>query len=254
MTDRRNQPVYIYGKNPFQEGLLAINRGSALAFKRLLLTKQAEADPKVMSLVQSNKLTYAIVTYAEIESLIGRDAVHQGICAEIDEEDLYTPLEEVLSTVSKDGPSALFILLDELQDPHNVGAIIRSAVAFGATAILIPEHNQTQINGTVIKTASGMNFAIPIVHIGNINMILTKLKDRGFWTYGLTGEGDTRLSKATFDTHTVIVIGSEGEGIRAKTLENCDFKLSIETSELCESLNASNAATVTMYEWSRQQP
>jgi 23S rRNA (guanosine2251-2'-O)-methyltransferase len=97
-----------------------------------------------------------------------------------------------------------------------------------------------------------MNFAIPIVQIGNINTTLAKLKEKGFWTYGLTGSGDTHLSTAKFDTSTVLVIGSEGAGIPEKTLESCDFKLSIATSKLCESLNASNAAAVTMYEWYRQ--
>jgi 23S rRNA (guanosine2251-2'-O)-methyltransferase len=97
-----------------------------------------------------------------------------------------------------------------------------------------------------------MNFAIPIVRIGNVNTTLTKLKEKGFWTYGLTGEGDTELSTTTFDSNTILVVGSEGRGIRQKTLELCDFKLSIKTSALCESLNASNAAAVTLYEWSKQ--
>lgn len=251
------QPVYLFGRNPLTEAILSLRRNQPNAIEKLYLTKASEEDPKIMSMVQSAKLTYSVVTAQEIESMVGKDSVHQGVCALINENALYTPmakaLERALKKSEESGKNALFVLLDELQDPHNVGAIIRSAVAFGATAILLPEYNQTQITGTVIKTASGMNFAIPVVRIGNINTTLRELKDKGFWTYALTGDGDTLLHKAKFDTNTVLVVGSEGEGIRTKTLEVCDFRLSIETNPLCESLNASNAASVSMYAFSIQQ-
>lgn len=247
-----SQKTYLFGKNPLEEALLRHKRTGDMVIEKLFLTKGSEQDAHIMSLVQKAGLTYTIVTGQEIESIAGKDVVHQGVLALCDEAMLYTSLEEVLAEVSaKERP--LFVLLDELQDPHNVGAIIRSCVAFGADAVLMPEHNQTQLSGTVIKTASGMNFSIPIVRIGNINNVLLRLKEKGFWTYGLTGDGDTSLPAASFDTPTVIVIGSEGSGIAKKTLEHCDFKLSIPTSPLCESLNASNAAAVTLYEWKKQQ-
>jgi 23S rRNA (guanosine2251-2'-O)-methyltransferase len=246
------EKIYLYGRNPLKEALLANKRNGISVIEKLFLTKQAEEEPKVMSLVQANKLAYDVVTYQEIESMVGKGIVHQGVCALLNEAELYTPLEEVLKTAKAKEGNSLFVLLDKLQDPHNVGAIIRSAVAFGADAILLPENEQVLINGTVIKTSSGMAFAMPIVKIGNINTVLTKLKDNGFWTYGLTGSGDTQLQTAVFDTNTVIVVGSEGDGIRTKTLEICDFKLSIGTSELCESLNASNASAVVLYEWRKQ--
>jgi 23S rRNA (guanosine2251-2'-O)-methyltransferase len=236
------EPVYLYGRNPLQEALLAHKRGSPLPIKKLYLAKFAEENPSIMSLVQTNKLDYVTVTPAEIDSMIGKGMVHQGVCALLDESMLYTPLEQVLATASQSSKNSLFVLLDELQDPHNVGAIIRSAVAFGATAILLPDHSSVGITGTVIKSSSGMTFVIPIVKIGNVNTTLLKLKEKSFWTYGLTGDGDSSLHATTFDANTVLVIGSEGTGIPKKTLEHCDFKLSIKTSPLCESLNASNAA------------
>jgi 23S rRNA (guanosine2251-2'-O)-methyltransferase len=244
--------TYLYGKNPLKEAVLASKRQNASLLSKIYLTKQAEEDGKIMSLIQSNKLTYEIVTYQEIESMVGRDVIHQGVCALLDERALYTSLEEVLTKVKEKNTNAVFVLLDKLQDPHNVGAIIRSAVAFGADAILLPDHDQVLINGTVIKTSSGMTFAIPIVKIGNVNTTLTKLKDNGFWTYGLAGDGDTTVQDTTFDTHAVIVVGGEGDGIKTKTLELCDFKLSIKTSPLCESLNASNASAVVLYEFRKQ--
>ncbi len=252
MQARTTGGTYLYGRNPLQEAILSSKRTGVMPVEELFLTKSAEADAGIMSLVQSNKLAYSIVTSSEIENHIGRETVHQGILARLNPKALYTSLDEVLARVSaKERP--LFILLDELQDPHNVGAIIRSAVAFGADAILIPEHDQTQITGTVIKTSVGMNFSIPIVRIGNINTTLLKLKEKGFWFYGLTGDGDTSLTAVTFDSPSLIVIGSEGVGIAKKTLEHCDFKLSIPMNPLCESLNASNATAVTLYEWHKQQ-
>lgn len=246
------EKIYLYGRNPLKEAILASKRNKTQVIEKLFLTKQAEEDSKIMSLVQANKIAYDVVTYQEIESMVGKNVVHQGVCALLIESTLYTSLEEVLATAKSKNGNSVFVLLDKLQDPHNVGAIIRSAVAFGADAILLPDHDQVLINGTVIKTSSGMTFSMPIVKIGNINTTLTKLKDNGFWAYGLTGDGDTKLHETVFDTNTIIVVGGEGEGIRTKTLEVCDFKLSIETSELCESLNASNASAVVLYEWRKQ--
>ena len=251
MQSKNQKATYLYGKNPLKEALLFAKQKGLMPIESLMLTKSAEADPSIMSLIQSNKLTYSVVTFSEIENLIGRDTVHQGVLARLSDKALYTSLDEVLASVaSKERP--LFVLLDELEDPHNVGAIIRSAVAFGADAILMPEHGQTQITGTVIKSSAGTSFSIPIVRIGNINTTLLQLKEKGFWAYGLTGDGDTSLISTTFDTPSVIVIGSEGDGIAKKTLEHCDFKLSIPISPSCESLNASNAVAVTLYEWRKQ--
>lgn len=244
--------TYLYGRNPLKEAISFGKKKSIMPVKELFLTKAAEADSAIMSLIQSNKIDYSVITNSEIESHVGKEVVHQGVLALLDDKTLYTSLDEVLQKVStKERP--LFVLLDELQDPHNVGAIIRSAVAFGADAILMPEHDQTQITGTVIKTSAGTSFLIPVVRIGNINTTLLKLKEKGYWAYALTGEGDTSLTSVTFDTPSIIVIGSEGAGIAKKTLEHCDFKLSIPMSKECESLNASNAVAVTLYEWSKQQ-
>lgn len=251
MESKNKSATYLYGKNPLKEAIASYKQKGVMPIQELFLTKSAEADPVIMSLVQSNKLAYSIITYSEIENLVGRDTVHQGVLARLSDKALYTSLDEVLALVEgKERP--LFVLLDELQDPHNVGAIIRSSVAFGADAILIPDHNQTQITGTVIKSSAGTSFSIPIVRIGNVNTTLLTLKEKRFWIYGLTGEGDTSLFSTVFDSPSVIIVGSEGEGIAKKTLEHCDFKLSIPINPSCESLNASNAVAVTLYEFSKQ--
>lgn len=239
--------LYLYGKNPLKEALTQKKiRGG------VLLTKYAERDPEIMGLLQSSRTSYQIVTNEEIDNKVGRDVSHQGVIASLDERDLFTPLDEVLGELSED-KNHVFIVLDSLQDPHNVGAIIRSAAAFGASAIIMGSHEQAGITGTVIKSSAGAVFSIPLVQVSNINATLLKLKESRFWIYGLTKGGDTLLTKSTFDTNVAIVIGSEGEGIHKKTLEHCDFKLSIPIAKQVESLNASNAVAVTLYEWQKQQ-
>lgn len=241
--------LYLYGRNPLKEALTSGKQG---LIQKVLLTAHTEQDGKLVGLLQKHGIRHERVTEQEIEHLTGRDVVHQGVCALVDERAVYTPLETVLQKPENASTNRLFIVLDELQDPHNVGAIIRSAAAFGADAVLMPEHDQVQVTGTVIKTSAGAVFSLPIVRIGNINTTLRNLKDKGFWIYGLTGNGDTKLHQTTFDSDTVLVIGSEGEGIREKTLEVCDFKLSIAINSRVESLNASNAVAVALYEWNKQ--
>jgi 23S rRNA (guanosine2251-2'-O)-methyltransferase len=243
-------PLYLYGRKPLSE---AITLGKTGLLEKIFLTPAAEADGKIIGLLQKHGLKHERVTALEMESMTGRDATHQGVCALVDDRKIYTPLDTVLQEAKNSSKRPLFVLLDELQDPHNVGAIIRSALAFGASAVLMPEHDQVQITSTVIKTSAGTVFTMPIVRIGNVNTTLRNLKEKGFWIYGLAGDGETKLATTAFDADTVIVIGSEGEGIRPKTLEVCDFKLAIDISPACESLNASNAAAVAFYEWSKQQ-
>lgn len=241
--------LYLYGRNPLKEALKCGQKG---ILGRVFLTPQAEADGALLGALQRHGIKHERVTQEEVESMVGRDAIHQGVCATVNERDLYMNLDEALKKASTDRERPLLVLLDELQDPHNVGAIIRSAAAFGASAIILPEHDQAQITSTVIKTSAGAVFSIPIVRITNVNTTLRTLKDKGYWTYALTGDGDTKLNSTTFDTPVVIVVGNEGEGIKPKTLEVCDFKLSIPIDGHVESLNASNAAAVTFYEWSKQ--
>lgn len=248
MTDK----VYLYGKNALIEALKAEQEGNTGLIEKVYLTPQAEADGKIIGLLQKADWKHERVTPQEIEHMAGRDAVHQGVCALLHDKKIYTPLDDVLEKAKNSPTKPCLVLLDELQDPHNVGAIIRSAAAFGATAILMPEYDQAQVTSTVVRTSAGMVFTIPIVRIGNVNTTLTMLKDKGYWIYGLTGDGDEKLHTTKFDADTVLVIGSEGTGIRPKTLEVCDFKLAIDIAPNCESLNASNAAAITLYEWYKQ--
>lgn len=243
--------VYIYGKHPVMEALTRKTKEGKSLVQELYITKQKADEPAMVSFLQKSGVAYQKLTEEEISSKVGRHAVHQGMAALVDISSLYISLEDFL--VSEKSSAPCLILLDELEDPHNVGAIIRSAVAFGAHGVLLPSHGQALVNGTVAKTSAGTIFSIPLIKIGNINTTLRDLKEKGYWTYALTGNGDTSLHDAKFDSPTVIVIGSEGKGVREKTEQTSDFRLSIPIEKDCESLNASNAVAVTLYEWKKQQ-
>ena len=241
----KDEKVYLYGKHALREALLTKPK----AVQKVFLDANALADKEIAKLLSTHGIAPASMKGEEGKK-VGNDAVHQGVIAVINTEKLYTSLEDALKLFDTiENPC--FVLLDELQDPHNVGAIIRSAAAFGAHAVLMPEHNQAPITGVVIKTSAGMVFRIPIVRIGNVNQTMRILAEKRMWSYGLVMDGDTELAKADFSGPALIVVGNESSGIREKTLELCDVKLSIPMAPGCESLNASVAASVVLYEYSR---
>ena len=152
----------------------------------------------------------------------------------------------------KNDPTTALLVLGEVQDPHNVGAVIRSAAAFGLAGILIPPHNQAPVTGTVVKVSAGMAFRIPLVTIPNVNTVLRDLQADGFWVYGLEGAGTTTTITEKYSRPSVFVLGNEGEGLREKTKELCDELLSIPIHPRCESLNAAAATAVVLAGWSAQ--
>ena len=244
MKPQKDDKLYLYGKHALREALLAKPK----SVQKVFLDANAQSDKELLGLLSKNGIAFSSMKEDTKSKSVGEDAVHQGVIAVINVEKLYTPLEDVLEWGDA---NPCFVLLDELHDPHNVGAIIRSAAAFGASAVLMPEHNQSPITGTVIKTSAGMVFRIPIVKIGNVNQTVRLLKEKRMWSYGLVMDGDTVLKDAEFDSPTLIIVGNESDGIREKTLELCDIKLTIPMDPKCESLNASVAASVVLYEWSR---
>jgi 23S rRNA (guanosine2251-2'-O)-methyltransferase len=244
----RNEKVYIYGKHALEEALMA----APAVVKKVFLA------PDLRDHELRDRLTQLNIPITELSpgkgsALAGRDAVHQGVIALIDSAALLISLDTLLKSLDLSKNPSL-ALLAEVQDPHNVGAIIRSAAAFGLSGVLIPEHNQAGITGTVVKTSAGMAFRIPLVAIGNVNHALEVLKGRGFWIYGLAMQGTSTLATEKFDVPTVFVVGNEGAGIREKTLAACDVTLAIPMHTRTESLNAAVSAAVVFYEWSKKHP
>lgn len=240
--------IYIYGKHALKEALLHKPR----AVKKVFLASHI-ADAELSALLKKHGIRAGTLSGTTLKKGGAEDAAHQGVIALVGVEELVVPYSEFMKTLTvKEG--TLLALLDEIQDPHNVGAIIRSAAAFGIAGVLIPPHRQSPVTGAVIKVSAGMAFRVPLVSIGNVNDTLRDLKERGFWIYGLEGESKQLIASEKFDAPAVFVLGNESSGIRAKTREACDILLSIPIKPDCESLNVAAAAAVTFYEWSRHFP
>lgn len=244
---KHTDDVYIYGRNAIVEAL----ENTPHVLKHVLLAPQID-DERLRGTLKQAGIQAHSMSHDELDHMLGENAVHQGVAASINPDNLMVPFEKFLSELNPTKETAIAIL-GEVQDPHNVGAIIRSAAAFGISAVLIPKHHQAQVTGTVIKTSAGMAFRIPLVAIGNVNDSLLKLKEKGFWIYGLTMDGQP-LSKEVFDAPAVFVFGSEGDGIREKTLAHCDIPLSIPMHPRCESLNVSVSAGLVFSAWASQHP
>ncbi len=241
----KNGATYIYGKHVLKEALAH----KPDAVKKVFLSPHLE-DAELRELIKKRGIKAMELHDGAEKKWLQDSASHQGVIALVAPEKITVPYEEFITSLVANADTAL-VLLDEIQDPHNVGAIIRAAAAFGIAGVLIPPHNQAPITGAVAKVSAGMVFRIPLVSIGNVNVTLRDLKARGFWIYGLLGGEGKSISQEKFDAPAVFVLGNEATGIRAKTREVCDILLSIPMHPQCESLNVAAAAAVAFYEWSR---
>lgn len=249
MQVKKDSKVYIYGKHALIEALSA--RPDVV--RKVYLAPRID-DAQLLSQLERLSVPTALLGGREKESanIDFDDVSHQGVVAIIDTDALMQPFDAFIDALPTDTAPGL-VLLDEVHDPQNVGAVIRSAAAFGLSGILMPEHNQAQVTGAVVKVSAGMAFRIPLVRIGNVNQTIRVLKDRGFWVYGLDMQG-TPVHQEQFSKPSVFVLGNEAKGIRPKTLELCDAALSIAMNPRTESLNAATAAAVVMHAWSVQHP
>jgi len=241
--------IYIFGKHAVEE---ALNHRPELI--KELYIELGFTDDKIFSkLNRLARVTPKVLNLKKLPGGLRGEAVHQGIIAGISVDDLMLSYKEFIQSIIPTTDTC-FLILGEVQDPHNVGAVIRSAAAFGVTAVLIPPHNQSPVTGTVVKVSAGMAFRIPLVEIRNVNATIHDLKERGFWIYGLAGEGVTSLSEESFTKPTAFVLGNEGSGLRAKTRDACDALISIPIHPRCESLNAAASASVVLYAWNKEHP
>jgi 23S rRNA (guanosine2251-2'-O)-methyltransferase len=243
--------IFIYGKHAIREALM----NAPQALKKVMIAKYFD-DKALLELVKQAGINVGSFTPDDTRGFDGRiekDATHQGIIGQISVNELVRPYQDFVEKLNIT-PATCIVVLGELQDPHNVGAVIRSAAAFGAAGVLIPEHNQAPVTGAVVKVSAGMAFRIPLISINNVNNAVRDLKNRGFWIYGLEGESKNSLTEEKFDAPTAIIIGNEAEGIREKTKEICDVLLSIPMNPKCESLNAAASAAIALYAWSSKHP
>ena len=171
-------------------------------------------------------------------------SVHQGVVA----------LGAAQTFADLDGISAnakMIVILDGVEDPHNVGAIIRTAHAAGADAICIPDRRNAPVSDVAAKAAAGALAHLPVARIGNVNQALESLKKRGYWIYGLDERGEHTYDKVTYSEPAVLVLGGEGKGLHQQVAKHCDFLIRIPMAGKISSLNVSVAAGVVLFEWKR---
>lgn len=206
---------------------------------------------EIVALAKDKGITIEFTNIKIIKNIVG-DLNHQGVVA-FAAPIKYYEIEEVLKLAKEKNEVPFLVLLDELQDPHNVGAIIRTAAAVGAHGVLLPKRKGAGITPTVLKTAVGALEYVPIVRIGNITQTLNALKSEGFWVVGADMDGEKEYFEERFNYPVVIVIGSEGKGISRLVKETCDITLNIPIKNGVSSLNASVAAGILLYEVYRQR-
>ncbi len=192
-----------------------------------------------------------LVEKEEIDKLLPPGAVHQGValsCAPLPE----VEIEDIIDAAADD-PTALVVVLDQVTDPHNVGAVLRSAAAFGAKAVIVQDRHAPPVTGTLAKTASGAVEAVPLVRVTNLARALDQLKAASFWTVALAESGARNLHEVDLSGRSALVLGSEGDGIRRLTGERCDEIVRLPTGGPVGSLNVSTAAAVALYEVARRR-
>ena len=189
----------------------------------------------------------------EIDALLPEGAVHQGLAlstAALNQpfiEDLLSPSDAGTSQDAATGRRVI-VLLDQVTDPHNVGAVLRSAAAFGALAVVALDKGAPEESGTLAKAASGALEAVPYISVINLARTLDGLKEAGFWCLGLAGEATQSLASSNPGAAVALVLGAEGSGLRRLTRERCDLLVKLPTRPPIQSLNVSNAAAVALYE------
>jgi len=189
------------------------------------------------------EMTVVMAEAPDLGRMVPHDAPHQGVVIEVE------PLEEIwLADVLGEAPEkAVLLVLDQVTDPHNVGAILRSAAAFGAIAIVTQDRHAPPESGALAKAASGALERIPWVRVVNLARALEEIAEAGFWRIGLAGEAKTELKDALGPPRVALVLGAEGPGMRSNTREHCDALAKLPISSAVESLNVSNAAAVALY-------
>jgi len=240
--------IYIYGKHAVTE---ALAHAPKAVTKVYVDTRTVEKS--VQSLISKAGVPTGPLALGQARSDMVRGTAHQGLMASISLHELLVPYSTFVEKLEPHKETML-VLLSGVEDPHNVGAIIRSAAGFGAVAVLIPTKHQAQVSGAVVKSSAGMALRIPLVPVESPEETLRDLKKRGFSVYGFAGGSGQPLMKETFSAPAVFVFGNEALGLPKPIRALCSSTLSIPLNPRCESLNVAAAAAAALFAWSSQNP
>lgn len=240
LDNQRND--IIAGRNPVME---AIRSGRSI---ESILVAKGERSGSVVAIIAKAKQKNIPVKDVDSKKLdfLAKGVNHQGIVAQCAVKE-YSTLEDIFALAEERGESPFIIVLDKIEDPHNLGAIIRTAECAGAHGVIIPERRSAGLSYTVEKTSAGALEYMLVVRVKNISAVLQKLKDKGIWVYGADMDGE-HYKKVNFDGAVALVIGNEGKGISPLVAKDCDVIVSLPMKGKINSLNASVAAGILMYE------
>ena len=261
---RRNKPAsasaLAISFPPQEETDLTYGRHSVLAalksdrqIDRIWITDKLMAHGQFYPLVKAAKANGTIIDEVDSRRLsqLTQGANHQGIAAQISPYK-YWELTKLIER-AKQSSDPVIVIIDGIEDPHNLGAIIRTAEALGAEGMVIPQRRAAGVTSTVMKVAAGALENLAIARVVNLNQAIVKLKEAGFWIYGTTADTDTMLHQTNFSGAVGLVVGSEGKGLSQLTEKNCDQLVAIPLAGKTPSLNASVAAAIALYEVFRQR-
>lgn len=219
-----------------------------------LFVADGDTDRALARICAMAKQAGAVVVPTDRRKLdyMSATGAHQGVIAMVAAHD-YASIDDILKKAQDAGKPPLIVICDELSDPHNLGAIIRTAECAGAHGIIIPKRRSVGLTAVVGKASAGALEYMPVARVSNITAAIDTLKKAGVWVYGTAAGGDTTLYRADLKSAAAIVIGNEGEGMSRLVSERCDFKVSIPMKGSISSLNASAAAAIMLYEAVRQR-
>lgn len=227
---------YVYGRLP------SLNALEAKTAKTIFVQRDF-SDARILEAAKKEKIKVNFVNMNELNKL-AQGGNHQGVIVEV-EEYKYSTIDEIILS-AKDKPQPLVLILDGVEDPHNFGAIIRSADAFGVDGIIIKNRNQVPVNMTVFKVSTGAINYVKIAQVSNLSNAIQTLKDSGFWIYASDGNAKDSYDKISYDGAVCLIVGSEGEGISKLVLKNSDFIIKIPMSGHVNSLNVSVATGILL--------
>ncbi len=243
--------VWLYGIHP----VLAALANPRRKILRIAIQREVDAQlgPKLESLAEAHPIGLPdaeILDREQLDRMMPRAAVHQGLAALVDGLDDPDLDDIIRATEGQD--AARVVVLDQVTDPHNVGAILRSCAGFGVAAVICPERHSPGATAVMAKAASGALERVPFVRVVNLARALEHLKKAGYWCVGLAGEASTEIHQADMTGKIALVVGAEGEGLRRLTREHCDLLVRIPIDKGLESLNVSNATAIALYELQRR--
>lgn len=238
----------IEGRNALTEALRA---GRAID---KVYVANGDTNRSLNHLIAQAKQAGAVIVKTERAKLdmMSPTGAHQGVIASVAAHD-YSTIDDIFARAEARGEAPLIVVCDELSDPHNLGAIIRSAECAGAHGVIIPKRRSVGLTAVVSKTSAGALEYMPVARVSNITQAIRELKERGIWVLGTAADGNTRLYDADLKGPAAIIIGNEGEGMSRLVAESCDYLVSIPMRGQISSLNASAAAAILLYEAVRQR-